>query len=81
MNAGSYAVIAHGEAELVERSGLLGEGSSWAGRQVVARFFIDGFGTAEQRATWLSHLAAVAISEPRVGAHPKLLTTRAEATG
>ena len=44
----------------------------------MARFFIDGFGTAEQRAAWLSHLASVAISEPRVGAHPKLLTTRAE---
>ena len=48
------------------------------GRQVVARFFIEGFGTAEQRAAWLPHIAAVAISEPRVGAHPKLLTTRAE---
>ena len=48
------------------------------GRQVVARFFIEGFGNAEQRAAWLPRLASVAISEPRVGAHPKLLTTRAE---
>jgi acyl-CoA dehydrogenase len=51
---------------------------------MVARFFIAGFGNAEQRATWLPRLesgelaAAVAISEPRVGAHPKLLTTRAD---
>jgi acyl-CoA dehydrogenase len=42
------------------------------------RFFIEGFGSAEQRAAWLPRLASVAISEPRVGAHPKLLTTRAE---
>ena len=74
----SYVAIAREKAALVERTGLLGEGR--AGRQMVARFFIEGFGTAEQRAAWLPHLASVAISEPRVGAHPKLLTTRAEKT-
>jgi acyl-CoA dehydrogenase len=72
----SYVAIAREKAALVERTGLLGEGR--AGQQMVARFFIEGFGTAEQRATWLPHLASVAISEPRVGAHPKLLTARAE---
>ena len=77
----TYAEIAHEEAAIVERSGLLGEGGSWAGRHVVSRFFIAGFGNAEQREAWLPHLASVAISEPRVGAHPKLLTTRAEADG
>ena len=83
-HAAGYAAIAQGEAALVERSGLLGEAGSWAGPRVVARFFIAGFGNAEQRAAWLPRLAsgecvaAVAISEPRVGAHPKLLTTRAE---
>jgi acyl-CoA dehydrogenase len=71
----TYTTIAREKAAAVERTGLLGEGS--AGRQVVARFFIEGFGTAEQRAHWLPHLTSVAISEPRVGAHPKLLTTRA----
>jgi acyl-CoA dehydrogenase len=75
----SYTAIARDKATLVERTGLLGEGGAWAGRRLVARFFIDGFGDAQQRAAWLPHLAAVAISEPRVGAHPKLLTTRAEA--
>ena len=75
----SYAAIAREKAAIVERTGLLGEGR--AGQQMVARFFIEGFGTAEQRAAWLPHLASVAISEPRVGAHPKLLTTRAEETG
>ena len=77
----SYAAIAREEAAIVERTGLLGEGGARAGRQMVARFFIEGFGTAEQRAAWLPHLASVAISEPRVGAHPKLLTTRAEEDG
>ena len=76
----SYAGIAREEAAIVERTGLIGEGSAWAGQQVVAHYFIEGFGNAEQRDLWSSRVAAVAISEPRVGAHPKLLTTRAEKT-
>lgn len=72
----SYAAIAREKAALVERTGLLGEGLF--GSQVVSLFFIEGFGTAAQRDAWRSRLASVAISEPRVGAHPKLLTTRAE---
>jgi acyl-CoA dehydrogenase len=75
----SYAAIAREKAAIVERTGLLGEGG--AGQQVVARFFIQGFGSAEQRTAWLPCIAAVAISEPRVGAHPKNLTTRAEEDG
>lgn len=74
----TYAAIAREEAAIVERTGLLGEGGAWAGRRVVSRFFIEGFGNAEQRAAWSQRLAAVAISEPRAGAHPKLLTTHAE---
>jgi acyl-CoA dehydrogenase len=72
----SYAAIAREKAALVERTGLLGEGLF--GSQVVSRFFIEGFGTTEQRAAWSQRVVSVAISEPRVGAHPKLLTTRAE---
>jgi acyl-CoA dehydrogenase len=74
----SYAAIAREEAAIVERSGLLGEGGAWAGRQVVSRFFIEGFGDEQQCSAWQARLASVAISEPGVGAHPKLLTTRAE---
>ena len=54
---------------------------------MVAKFFIAGFGDEGQRAAWLPRLASgewvasVAISEPRVGAHPKLLATRAEEDG
>ena len=57
-------------------------GRHWAGRQMVARFFIAGFGdeaTAHGCALVSGEcVASVAISEPRVGAHPKLLTTRAD---
>jgi acyl-CoA dehydrogenase len=74
----SYSAIAREEAAIVERTGLLGEGGVWAGRRVVSRFFVEGFGNDEQRTAWLPQLASVAISEPRVGAHPKLLTTHAE---
>jgi acyl-CoA dehydrogenase len=77
----SYAAIAREYAAIVQRSALLGEGGAWSGRQVVARFFIEGFGNDDQRAAWRDRLASVAISEPKVGAHPKLLTTRAEPDG
>ncbi len=73
----SYAAIAREEAAIVERTDLIGEGGACAGRQIVSRFFIEGFGNDEQRAAWLPHLASVAISEPSVGAHPKLLATEA----
>ena len=76
----TYAAIAREDAEIVERTGRLGEGSVRVGPRVVERFFIEGFGNDEQRAAWLGKVAAVAISEPRVGAHPKLLATRAEET-
>ena len=76
-----YAAIARAEAGLVARTGLLGLGMAFAVRQMVARFFILGFGTEAQRAAWRGVTAAVAISEPGVGAHPKHLTTRAEPVG
>ncbi len=78
MSDGGYAAIAREKAATVARSGSLGLAGIATGRQVVSRFFIAGFGDAAQRAAWLGHPASVAISEPRVGAHPKLLTTRAE---
>jgi acyl-CoA dehydrogenase len=69
--------IARTKAALVERTGRLGIASMWGGPQLVGRHFLR-FGTAEQQAEWLGRALAVAISEPRAGAHPKLLTTRAE---
>ena len=79
--ADSYTAIARGKAALVERTGLPGVASIWGGRQVVGCFFIEGFGDPAQRAAWYGRAMAVAISEQGVGAHPKRLTTRAEADG
>ena len=76
-----YAAIARGKAVLVERTGRLGIGGVWGGRQLVFRHFVAGFGSAAQQAAWAGRALSVAISEPEVGAHPKLLTTRAEAVG
>jgi acyl-CoA dehydrogenase len=73
----NYATIAGVKAALVERTGLLGIGGIWGGRQLVFRHFLS-FGTDAQRAEWAGRALSVAISEPKVGAHPKLLTTRAE---
>ena len=87
LEVGGYAEIAAVEAVLVEHGGSAGFGMAWAGRQLVAKFFIAGFGNAEQRAALMPGLisgqrtAAVAISEPGVGAHPKHLRTTATRDG
>jgi len=78
--APDYATIAHLKATVVEQTGLLGLASVKAGPPLVARHFL-GFGTDAQRAAWSGKALSVAISEPKVGAHPKLLTTRAEPAG
>jgi acyl-CoA dehydrogenase len=74
-----YATIARLKAAIVARTGLLGVASVWGGRHLVFRHFLS-FGTDAQRAAWARRALAVGISEPNVGAHPKLLTTRAERT-
>lgn len=64
-----------------------GVGSIWQGHLHNAGFVINRLGNAEQRQRYLPALAkgevrmAVSISEPKVGAHPKHLTTRAEPDG
>ena len=79
--AASYATIARTKQALIERTGLPGVAGMWGGRQMVARWFIAGFGDVSQRAAWLGRAVSVAISEPSVGAHPRHLTTRAEPDG
>jgi acyl-CoA dehydrogenase len=76
-----YGSVARVKAALVEHTGLLGIASIWGGRQLVSRFFIDGFGNDVQRVAWRGRALSVAISEPKVGAHPKHLATRAEPAG
>lgn len=83
----SYRAIASAEQAIAARTGLLGLASAFAGRQMTARFFIAGFANKDQQAIWLPRIAAghawaaIAISEPGTGAHPKHLTTAAEAQG
>jgi len=77
--AANYTSIARLKAELVQQTGLLGMASVQGGRHLVFRHFLS-FGTDAQRAEWSGKALSVAISEPSVGAHPKLLTTRAEPT-
>jgi acyl-CoA dehydrogenase len=79
--ADNFTAIARAKAALVERTGLPGVAGVWGGRQMVARWFIAGFGNPDQRTEWLGRAASVAISEPRVGAHPRYLTTRADRDG
>lgn len=73
-----YMTMARMKAEIVRRTGLMGVAGIWGGRQQVGRHFIEQFGSPGQQATWLGRALSVSISEPKVGAHPKLLTTRAE---
>jgi acyl-CoA dehydrogenase len=84
---GGYAAIAAADAALAETGGSPGFASAWTGHQLVARFMLDEFASAEQRAAWMPGLASgaltacAAISEPGVGAHPKKLMTTATAQG
>jgi acyl-CoA dehydrogenase len=64
-----------------ENLGLL---LSWIIHEIVTWWFIDGFGSADQKKKYLPKiisgnlLGAIAISEPDVGPHPKHLKTRAK---
>jgi acyl-CoA dehydrogenase len=86
-DGGSYADIAAAERVLVEEGGSTGLAGIWASHQMVPRWFLVGFGTPAQQARWLPGFASgeltagVAISEPKVGAHPKLLGTTATRDG
>ncbi len=83
----SYRAIAAAEQAIAGKTGLPGLASAFAGRQMVARFFIGGFANQAQRTTWLPRVASgevcsvIAISEPGAGAHPKNLQTSAEPHG
>lgn len=86
-DGGGYRAIAGAERALVAAGGSLGFGMSWGGHQLMAHFFIDGFGSPAQKQMLLPGVASgkltvsVAISEPGVGAHPKLLTATVRREG
>ena len=86
-DGGTYADIAAAERVLVEHGHSTGLAGVWGGHLMVARWFIAGFANPAQQACYLPDAASgaltmgVAISEPKVGAHPKLLTTTATREG
>ncbi len=69
---------------LVEAGGNLGIALSWLIHEMTARWFIMGFGSSKQKASYLPRLAGgkmtacFAVSEPEYGAHPKYLSTEAD---
>ena len=77
------SVLAAAERALIAGGGSPGLGTVWAAHQMIPRHFLAGFGSTAQQEAWLPRIAAgtstaaIAISEPRIGAHPKHLTTRA----
>ncbi|ABD05431.1 Acyl-CoA dehydrogenase-like [Rhodopseudomonas palustris HaA2] len=83
----SFTAIAVAEQAMAAATGELGLATAFAGRQLIARFFIAGFSDDAQRSDLLPRIAtgdcwaAVAISEPGAGAHPKHLQTAAEPQG
>ena len=83
---GGYLAIAAAEQALVAACGVPGIGTIFGGHQITAQYYMVGYGSPNQQADYLPKLAAgactmaVAISEPEVGAHPKLLTTTAHKT-
>ncbi|HYM29877.1 MAG TPA: acyl-CoA dehydrogenase family protein [Candidatus Cybelea sp.] len=86
-DGGTWSDIAACETSLVEISGSPGLAMSWAGGQMVARWFIAGFADHRQKAAYLPAIAegrmiaSVAVSEPGAGAHPKHLQTNAALRG
>ncbi len=83
---GYLALLQSGEAFV--RSGLnLGLGMSWIFQQVIARFVVGAFGTPEQCRQYLRAAAlgdctlSFAVSEPKRGASPKTMATKAQKQG
>ena len=80
------SVLAAADRALIAGGGSPGLATVWGAHQMIPRHFLAGFGTEAQQQDWLPRIAAgtstasIAISEPRVGAHPKLLSTRATKT-
>jgi len=83
---GYLALAAAGEA-LVRHGHSLGLALSWALQNIAAQYLILGFGHDRQRREYLPQMAegrliaCLAVSEPKVGAHPKRLKTSAARQG
>lgn len=77
-----------GAGEVFVRSGFnMGLALSWLYQQIIAMTLISGFGTEKQKKQYLPQMAkgqlivSFAVSEPKHGARPKLLTSTAMPEG
>jgi alkylation response protein AidB-like acyl-CoA dehydrogenase len=87
----AFGGLGLGFDDLSRASGAFAKGAacpgmvmSWLGHNLMGRLLIQNIGTDEQKKGWLPRIAsgeitvAVAISEPKAGAHPKRLTMTAK---
>ncbi len=83
---GSFAHLRDAGKQLVIHGETLGVAMSWLVHEIVGSWLLSTFATDAQKTQWLPDLAAgrktacFAVSEPKVGAHPKHLAATAEKT-
>ncbi|MDI6796711.1 MAG: acyl-CoA dehydrogenase family protein, partial [Desulfatibacillaceae bacterium] len=81
--SGSYALIAQAASLLVEHGHNLGMAASFLIHNMVARFAVQRLGSQSIKDSLLPTMASgdktvsVAMSEPKTGAHPRLMATTA----
>ena len=86
-SGGGYLNLTESAEALVKNGYNMGIATSWLYQQIVARFIIAGFGSANQKQQYLPEMAkgkltaSFAVSEPQCGAHPKYLKTAAVKDG
>ena len=86
-SGGGFTQLAKAGEVFVRSSYNLGLALSWLYQQMIAIHLISGFGTEKQRMKYLPLMAqgklivSFAVSEPKHGARPKLLTSTATCDG
>ena len=86
-SGGGFRQLTEAGEVFVRSSYNMGLALSWLYQQIIAGYLISGFGTETQRQQYLplmskgKLIASFAVSEPRHGARPKLLTSTATPDG
>jgi len=81
---GGYLALSQAGEVFVKNGYNLGLAVSWVYQQILAHYLLSVFGSPQHRKQYLRALAegkitlSFAVSEPGRGAHPKMLSTRAE---
>ena len=82
-SGGGYLNLTEAADALVANGYNMGLATSWLYQQIIARFIVAGFASADHKKQYLPEMvrgkltASFAVSEPKRGAHPKYLTTTA----